>query len=153
MWTGNGPFKPGPKYQISFPLDYGYAFLLTELIFRQDSGWAGTVKIEVINKARGREYQLTPFYPRLVSSPAEGDNFTNYCSPSPAPVDNDALGRSNLSQGPKNRIQINQFYHYRENIFVNVFLDDFLYGLYSPSYADFLLLGYLIPERKLAMWR
>lgn len=153
-----GPFKDGPKYQFSFPLDYGYAFLLSEIMFKQGGDpYEGKVKIEIISKARGREYQMFPFYPRLISTP--GSNGLSL--PAPAPVDNGALNRCNTawnyedftSTGPKSRLPLNLFYHYRENVFINVFLSTFFWGLYSPSFADLLLIGYLIPERKLAMWR
>lgn len=151
-----GPFIDGPKYQFSFPLDYGYAFLLSELIFKQAGGYCGKVKIELISKARGRDYQMFPFYPRLISTPSDVGNYP----PAPAPVDNGALNRcssaiteSNLSASPSSRLPLNIFYHYRENVFINIQLSTFFWGLYSPSLADILLIGYLIPERKLAMWR
>ena len=152
-----GPFKDGPKYQFSFPLDYGYAFLLSEMIFKQGADYEGKVKIEMISKVRGREYQMFPFYPRLISTPGD----TGTYPPAPAPVDSGALNRvsyarrveNNLSASPSSRLPLNVFYHYRENVFINVQLSTFFWGLYGPSFADLLLIGYLIPERKLAMWK
>lgn len=156
------PFgQASPVQYFSFPLNAGYGFLITEMFHKSQSQPGGLIKIEFVSIARSREYQLKPFYSRLISTPgdqreptAADPAGTVYYAVSSSPVDQGALGRSATAGGPKNRVPLYIMYQYNENVMVKCKIDSTNYtNLAEPTFLDIVLSGYLIPEISLLQWK
>jgi hypothetical protein len=146
--------RDGIKFNFTPQLPHGYGFLLREIMhkgtFYATSNGAAPViqdKIELLQKLNYTELQSEPYPVDLISTPGWSDV---YYHPAPAPVDAGALNVCADCNPPvKNKIILNVFYQHNEAIEV-------LIQRYNSGFLchfDLLLFGYLIADKKLAMWR
>lgn len=154
-------FQQSLTQYFTFPLDAGFGFIITEMFFKSQSVPSGMIKIEFVTVLRSREYQLKPFYPRLISTPADQTEIStgnptgiiSYIN-SPSPVDNGAMGRSATATNIKNRMPLFILYHYQENVMVKIKMDSLIISGHAyPSFCDVVLSGYQIPEKTLTQWK
>lgn len=147
------------KFYFSIPLDYGFGYLLrrisskwSEEVIPNGNAYHKDVKYTLIHTTRGRRLNDLPAPLRLVSTPAETNVFL---AAAPAPVDNDGYGVCFAATPVKNRLVFNEYYFYRETLFI-----EFIFNLNMnttpaeliTAYLDVMLDGYLIPEKSLEMW-
>ena len=139
------------KFYFLIPLDFGYGYLLRRI----SSKWAnftGEVQppldYELIHTTRGRKLNNIPAPLRLISTPGtDGVTVVN----APSPVDNAGFNVCMSDEPLKNRVVINEYYFYRETLYLNLYFRA-VAGVEIDRYIDIMLDGYLIPEKDLEMW-
>lgn len=150
------------KQIFSIPLDYGFGYLLRNISSRWsafDHGGAlfsNGLDIELVHWTRGRRLQNFPYPLRLISTPGETEPIppavTGYVA-SPLPVDTTGFSINFFASPVRNRIVINEYYFYRETLYLELQFRSRAALSTDTNYIDVMLDGYLIPERSLDMWK
>ena len=145
------------RVPVSFKIDSGYAYLCRRAILTwpqiaavATGGYAPTLSIEFLDRAKNKPRQMEPVPQSLVSTPAGWQTAT---FAAPAPVDPTGLGQNySASVRPSHKI-FNYFYAYADTIEMEVigFGDVSVFG-WRPQFFDILLEGYNISERHLSLW-
>ncbi len=130
-----------------FPVPYGFWFLLRTVnsIWPQESAakayFDGTLKVEFFLRGSGKSQQGVPVSLNLFATPG-GDG-----------ISIDGINRLTCGEGPKGAKLQNTVYPIRDTIEIRVTGHDPLAIPIHPLYVDIALLGYLIPDSRLDLWK
>lgn len=131
-----------PTNYFLFPIDYGFWYLLRKVhikypeVDQTGAIFGPHLRVEMYERASNKWPQNAPV------------SFELFATPGSAGVTITAGGQMTAT-GPKNAKLINKIFPYRDNLQLEVSGQNTV----TPAVIDICLLGYLIPEKKLAMWK
>lgn len=134
-----------PRAYVLFSVPYGFNYLLRRVVSRWPERGAATIdpslSVELFNGASSRPRQVAPVPFGLFSSPA-GDDVATVASPAPGGV--------SMTAAPLQSLRIvNIAFPYGDTVRLEV--TGQVAG--APAWLDLVLMGYLIPESALALWK
>src|SRR3990172_7712996 len=130
----------GPKAYFMFPLDYGFWFFVRRFLVRwpeidaAGAAFAPELRIEIMERAANHNQQQDAIPLRLFTTPASNGIQVN-------------AGGLLTSAGPKFSKLINHVLPSRDNIEIVITGQN---GTPFPALVDIAIVGYLVPDSKLA---
>ena len=142
---------------VTFPLDYGFNFLLGELRAKWPDRDAVPPTmtypqplIEIVEVVRTRPHQARPYPLRLATTPAESGVLV---TAAPLPVDATAYNVNMTATPPKLTPALNYYFASGSVVQIRLSGQQFIAGVWRPEYVDLVLNGVYIPDEALDVWK